>query len=470
MNSTVSDIVDILRQAYRNENIMKEENVLLRKENETLRVEIALLKERLQHYEKPQLDSHNSNVPPSQDSLKAQSERRTHSLRVASGKKTGGQKGHKGSTLLKEEEADDIQKHLPDRCAECGRSLLEIEGAVYEVRQSIDIPLPIRPLITDHIGIEKRCTCGHCNRGSFPSHVKPGVSYGVNIHALVAYLSTAQHIPFKRLVEILKEFYGLQISQGSVSNILNRMRKQGLERYNEIKHEILASEVVGADETGMRLNKNLYWMWVFQNELATFVFPHSSRGKVAINSEFPNGFPDSILVTDCHSSYFKVKSEGHQICLAHLLRKLIYLTLLDEKQDWSVRMLDLLRESIHLQKTEGLTVSGITEIKERYKKLMQEDISALRHEFREFQKGLSAYSEHLFLFLENQNVPPDNNASERSIRPLKVKQKVSGQFKSDQGASAFCVLHSIIDTARKKKKDPFLALINVAKNVIEYQS
>ena len=372
--------------------------------------------------------------------------------------------------MLKSEKPDEVQTHNPIHCAQCGNSLQEIDGLTYEIRQSIDIPLPIRPKVTDHIGIEKRCTCGHCIRADFPLHVKPGVSYGVNIHALVAYLSTAQHIPFKRLVEVLNDFYGLQMSQGSVSNILNRMRKQGLIKYNEIKQEIQSSSVVGADETGMRLNKNLYWIWVFQNELSTFVFPHSSRGKAAIDSEFSDGLPNSLLVTDCHSSYFNMKTAGHQICLAHLLRKLIYLTVLDEKQDWSVRMLALLRESIHLQKSDNYSVSGIADIKERYKKLMEEDISHLWHDFREFRNGLSPHAEHLFVFLENLHVPPDNNASERSIRPLKVKQKVSGQFKSGEGASAFCVLHSIINTARKKKQDPFLTLIDIAKNVISYQS
>ncbi|RHJ74658.1 IS66 family transposase [Parabacteroides sp. AM08-6] len=300
--------------------------------------------------------------------------------------------------------------------------------------------------------------------------MKPGVSYGVNIHALVAYLSTAQHIPFKRLVEVLNDFYGLKMSQGSVSNILNRMRKQGLSRYDEIKQEILSSPVIGADETGMRLDKKLYWMWVFQNELATFVFPDHLRGKEAIDGQFPKGFPDGILVTDRHSSYFGMTAGGHQICLAHLLRKLIYLTELDQGQDWSTRMLSLLRESIHLWKTRDVTKSDMGNIKKHYKALMEEDISRLRHEFREFRNGLSSHSDHLFLFLENPNVPPDNNASERAIRPLKVKQKVSGQFKSDEGASAFCVIHSIVHTAKKKDQDPFLALREIAENVINHQT
>lgn len=472
MKESVSDIVDVLREAYRNGVFLKKENEELKEQNEALLTENASLKERLRHYEKPQLDSHNSSIPPSVESLKGQAERRTQtrSLRVPSGKKSGGQTGHKGTTLLKSEKADETQIHTPGHCTHCGNSLQDIEGDPVETRQSIDVPLPVRPLITDHIIMEKRCTCGHRNRSTFPDHVKPGVSYGVNIHALVAYLSTAQHIPFKRMVEILYDFYGLRMSQGSVSNILNRMRKQGLTKYNEIKQEICSSPVVGADETGMRLNKKLYWMWVFQNELSTFVFPDSSRGKAAIDVEFPEGLPNSILVTDRHSSYFNMTTDGHQICLAHLLRRLIYLTELDPKQDWSTRMLSLLRESIHLQKTTELKKSDIEDIKTRYKDLMEEDISHLCHDFREFRNGLAPHTNHLFVFLENHNVPYDNNASERAIRPLKVKQKVSGQFKSDEGAAAFCVIHSIMNTAKKKEQDPFLVLREIAKNVINCKS
>ena len=470
MKENVSDIVDILREAYHNEAVWKKEAEELKVENEALRAEIASLKERLLHYERPRLDSHNSHTPPAQESLKAQGIRRTRSLRKPSGKKTGGQVGHKGHTLIRSEEVDEIRTHSPGRCAHCGKSLETVEGVPYETRQSIDVPFPIRPLVTDHVAMKKKCSCGYCTRADFPSYVKPGVSYGVNVHALVAYLSTAQHIPFKRLTEVLHDFYGLKMSQGSVSNILRRMRKQGFVRYNEIKREIQSSPVVGADETGMYKDKKLYWMWVFQNQLATFVFPDAFRAKGAIERQFPTGLPDSILVTDRLSSYFKVDVDGHQICLAHLLRDLVYLTELSPEQDWSVRMLKVLQDSIRQRESDDVHGNNLEEIRERFQTLIEEDISHLRYEFRRFQKGLSRCSDNLFLFLENPEIPPDNNASERAIRPLKVKQKVSGQFKSDEGMEAFAVIHSIVDTAKKKKQDPFLELIDIAKLVINYQS
>lgn len=466
MEEVVTDMTEVLRSLYNNLDTERANNVLLKQTNKALLIENEQLKHRLSQFETPKLTSDNSSIPPSKEDIAAQAIRRTRSLRPSSTRKTGGQPGHKGYTLEKSEEVDEVVMHTLELCTCCGCSLQEVEGALFEERQSIDIPLPIRPKITNHIGIEKQCQCGFLNRVDFPKHVKPGVSYGVNIHALVAYLSVMQHIPFKRLTEVLRDFYGLSISQGTVSNILRRMRSQGATHYNEIREQILHSAVVGADETGMYLNKNLHWMWVFQNELATYIYNDPSRGKKSISLHFPQGLPNAILVTDRHSAYFDMDVKEHQICLAHLLRKLVYLTELDEKQDWSSRLLTLLRDSIHLQKTTGFKESDIAQIKERYQLLIDEDISGLRYKFRSFQKGLKKHTEHLFVFLENTDVPPDNNGSERAIRNLKVKQKVSGQFKSEEGADAFCVIRSIIDTAKKNKKDPFLALVDIATNIL----
>jgi len=431
-----------------------------------LETENAQLRERLSRYEKPAKDSHNSSIPPGKENMKAQIVRRTRSLRTPGDRPSGGQQGHKGSTLLMSDTPDVIQTHIPDYCGSCGCSLSQVQGKEVETRQSIDIPLPICPVVTNHVSVEKICFCGKCNRGTFPEHVKPGVSYGVNLHAVVAYLSTVQHIPFKRLTDTVKDLYGVEISQGTVSNILNRMRKQSQPGYEAIRQTVEKSSVIGADETGEQLNGSLHWMWTFQNALVTFIFQHPSRGKAAIDAHFPQGLPHSILVTDRHSSYFNMETAGHQICLAHLLRELIYLGELDKEQKWSSAVLALLRDSIHQRKTIPFTEIDVGSIKERFHALMKQDLSLLDKQFLTLQKSLIKHDRHLFRFLEHSEVPYDNNGSERSIRPLKVKQKVSGMFKSDEGADAFCQLHSIVDTAKKNKQDPFNALIAVAENII----
>lgn len=451
---------------------LEKEKGRLETDNAVLESEKALLEARINKLEKslspktPEKDSHNSSVPPSKENLHSQAVRRTRSLREPSGRHTGGQPGHKGSTLTMSDSADATVVHSPEYCEKCGNSLAGIEGEAYEVRQSIDIPLPICPVATNHVCVEKKCTCGHCNRGAFPAYVKPGASYGVNIHALVVYLSTVQHIPFKRLTGILKDIYGINISQGSISNILNRMRKQAEPAYEAIRGQVEKSPVVGADETGSHVDGKLHWMWTFQNDLVTYFFHDQSRGKAAIDKHFPGGLPKSLLVTDRHSPYFNMEVAAHQVCLAHLLRELIYLEELDKGQKWSSDMLELLRDSIHQKKILPFSEIDIGKIKQRFEALAGQDLRKLDAKFQSLQKSLTKHADHLFQFLEHIGVPYDNNASERSIRPTKIKMKVSGMFKSNNGADDFCTLHSIVETARKNGQDPFLALIAVAENVI----
>jgi hypothetical protein len=243
------------------------------------------------------------------------------------------------------------------------------------------------------------------------------------------------------------------------------MRKQSQPGYEAIKKRIATAPIVGADETGENVNGKLQWMWTFQNKVATFIFQHTSRGKAAIDSHFPDGLPRSMIVSDRHTSYFNMETAGHQLCLAHLIRNLVYLSELNQKQTWSTAMLDLLRDSIYQRKSVSFSEIDVGGIKDRFYGLIKEDLSALDKKYESLRKSLEKHKEHVFQFLEYENVPYDNNASERSIRPLKVKQKVSGMFKADDNADAFCQLHSIADTARKNNQDPFLAFVAVAENI-----
>lgn len=233
--------------------------------------------------------------------------------------------------------------------------------------------------------------------------------------------------------------------------------------YQFIRRSIENASVVGGDETGCKIDGALHWMWTFQNELCTYIFSNQSRGKVAIDKHFPNGFPNSILVTDRHSSYFNVEAYGHQVCLAHLPGNLTFLDEFDANQNWTERMLALLRDSIHKRKSIPIEQINAQKFKDRFDVLMQENLEHLNDKFRSLQKSLIKHKDRLFTFLENPAVPSDNNASERSIRQIKVKQKVSGMFKSDDGGDNFATLYSIVHTAKKNNQNPFEALVAVAK-------
>ena len=444
-------------------NIEMEENIVLKKE-------IVVLKERLAVYETPK-DSHNSSIPPSKESIKSLSAKSkkllaTQSLREKSNKPSGGQIGHKGSTLEFSIEPDFIVQHSPFFCTRCGNDLSKIEGSVIEVRQSVDIPLPINPVVTEHQVIGKKCSCGQCCEVDFPKSVRSNISYGPNIRALVTYLSCTQYVPYKRITEVLRDCFGINISQGTVDNILQDMSLKSLTAYNEIRNRVEQSEVVGGDETGENINGALYCLWAWVTNDLTYIFSDKSRGKAAIDKHFKNGLPNAILVTDRHASYFNMTVEGHQICLAHILRELTFLTELYPNQTWSSQLAELIRDAIHKRKTDKWEDIDRYSILERFTKLLTTCIDSLHLKIIAIQKSLIKHKDHVFKFLYNPNVPYDNNASERAVRILKVKQKVSGSFRGQEGkgADAFCHIHTITQTAKKNNQNPFSALIAVANN------
>ena len=442
-------------------NSAHQEIVVLKKEN-------SVLKERLAIYETPK-DSHNSSIPPSKDSLAAQGEKSkkllaTRSLREKSGKPSGGQIGHKGHTLEMANEPDSVVEHQPYFCTRCGNELSDVEGEVVEIRQVFDIPIPVRPLVAEHQLIGKKCSCGHCNKIDFPKEVRSRVSYGANIRALVTYLNCNQYVPYNRLTEVLKDCFGVQLSQGTVKNILDDAAAKSLSAYHEIRNRVEQSKVVGADETGEDINGELHWEWVFQTPKLTYIYSDKSRGKSAVDKHFENGLPNSILVTDRHSSYFNMSVADHQLCLAHVLRNLIFLTELDENQSWSTQLSELIREAIHKRKTEVWEEIDRNSIIDRFNKLLETCTDNLHQNIIALIKSLRKYKEHVFKFLFNPEVPYENNASERAVRNLKVKQKVSGMFKSNTGADTYCQIQSLTQTAKKNNQNPFLVILAVTNN------
>lgn len=468
MKEQVLDIDLVLKTLIDKVNELAKQLDVVTKENVGLKKEIGILKARLEVYETPK-DSHNSSIPPSKESLAAQATKSnklliTRSLREKSGKPSGGQLGHKGSTLEMVSNPDSVIEHQSDYCPRCGSNLSQVVGSVSEVRQLFDIPAAIRAIVTEHRVIEKQCSCGQCCKAAFPADVRSRVCYGTNIRTLVTYLSCTQSIPYKRMTEVLRDCFGVELSQGTVDNILDDMSDKSLSAYKEIHDRIEQSAVVGADETGENVNGELKWIWTWQTKLLTYLLSDKSRGRLAIDKHFENGLPNSIIVSDRHSSYFKMNVAGHQICLAHILRELTYLTELDTSQSWSAQLAELIREAIHKRKTVLWEQIDRCSIIERFQKLLNECADNLHQKIIAIKKSLTKYQDYVFKFLFNPEVPYDNNASERAIRIIKTKLKVSGMFKSDQGSNTFCQIQSITQTAKKNNQNPFLAILAVANN------
>ena len=406
--------------------------------------------------EKPEKNSSNSSVPPSQESIAARELRRTKSLRKPSGKPSGGQPGHKGSTLQSVSTPDRIVKHEPAYCKCCGRPLDGIESRKIRKTQIVDIKFVVET--TEEQYYEKVCQCGCVNNCDAPNC---RIKYGDNIRALVSYLNVVQCIPFKRIAELISDLCGQRISEGTVQNILKGNSAKSDKTYDEIRKRIECAPVVGADETGAAVGKQLHWNWIFQTDALTYVYQLKSRGLEAVDSKFPNGLPHSTLVTDRKQTYFKMNVKDHQVCLAHLLRNAEYLNELDAKQDWSRRFIHLLAHAIDLRRNKTITQRKIKVLKTKMKNLLGESLSHLDDEFERFKKGILKVKDYLFTFLSNPLVPYDNNASERGVRKIKVKQKVSGCFRTDSGADNFAKLHSIVETAMKNGNSKFNAILAV---------
>jgi len=407
----------------------------------------------------------NSSVPSSRNPLSAP---RTRSLRKSSGKKRGGQENHEGHTREWSECPDSMEAcPIPQTCPICGEPIDPDTLKVLERRQVIDIPLPVLFQVKEYVQHQATCgKCGHEVKGIFPDHATGTVCFGENIQALVAYLSTLQAIPMKRLAGFMESVCGIPMSTGSVSNILNYMRKKAKKPYEEIRKVVEHSKVAGADETGVRVCGKNQWMWTFQTDMVTFLAVRERHGESVPKELFPGGLPDTILETDRLAAYFNLNVKDHQICLAHLLRNTTFFDELLPEHDWPKRMLGLLRESIHLRKTRNTTHQDEEDFKKRFDILMAEDVMVGDEKYQKlfdtFRKGLRKHREHIFLFLSHHDVHYDNNGSERALRPAKTKLKVSGQFQSDDGADNYATLMSIVKTAEKNGQNPFFALQRLA--------
>jgi transposase len=462
------DVAILLRTLLEQNALLREENALLRAENALLHKEQSLLHERIRqlessllYYEHPK-NSSNSSQPPCQDPFRG---KRTASLREKSGRHPGGQPGHAGSTLEFSSSPDKVIEHVSTYCSVCGNDLSDEASVFVGKRQVIDLP-PIVPVITEHRIYSRRCSCGHSQVSTYPQEAHSRVCYGDNLTGLTAYFHSRQYIAFDRMRELYSDIFNLDISSGSLVKMTQRFAAKAGSVYELIRGRIAASPVVGADETGVCINGKNHWAWTFQTPKATFIDIDASRGKKVIDRIFSTGFPQATLVHDCWKPYFKTISQAHQICTAHLLRELKYLNQL-YSDEWTKNVTGLLNDALQLKK-ELLEVDYLQPIEKRKNlelrldELLQHRLDPKHEKLIPFQNRLTQYRQHLFRFLYQYDVPPDNNASERAVRTFKVKQKVSGLFRSTNGAMAFAVIRSVIDTAIKNSQNVWAALNCVA--------
>src|SRR5712692_4989505 len=398
-------------------------------------------------------DSTNSSLPSSKDLIQ-----RTRSQREKSGKKAGGQQGHLGHHRERNPHPDSIVMVQASHCAHCGASLEGIEGTIGQIAQQVDIPA-ITPLTTQYQQVIKVCSCGECNCPPLP--IEGYVNIGPQMGALITYLNVEHSLPYERLSQITDDLLGFVISEGTIANKLAHMQRQAEDIVQTIKQQVMEAPWIGSDETGTRVAGKTFWEWVWQSPLASYFVIDKRRGYPVVKEHFTESY-QGVICHDGWSAQNNTKASAHQLCHAHLLRNLQY-AVDAERSVWAYRVQQLLRKSQRARAK--IWQDGVLpKLREAVIRYYQEalvtlnQMSLTRPEERRLQKRLIKHTNWLFTFMAYPDVPPDNNSSERAIKAAKIKDKVSGGFRSVPGARRFAQLLSLTQTMRKQHL-PILATL-----------
>ena len=415
-----------------------------------LAAKIAELEARLKQ------NSSNSSKPPSTDGLKRPAVR---SLRGKSGKKPGGQNGHKGHGLKQTREPDKTVIVNPVECPRCEAGLLNEPVFHADTRYVYDVEIEMT--LTKYDMMEAICpVCGAAVVGMPPEECKGTINYGNSLRAMSVVLTNYANVGIDKTHKILHDLLGVPISAGTVKTIMRQFAAKTNDAIAGIKGRLLKSRVLNVDETGIRAAGRTQWIHVASNSNYTLVSVHKKRGKEGTESGGVLGKYAGIAVHDCWKPYFGFEECKHALCCAHLLRELNALT--ECGQSWASAMKTLLLDmkgAVDRYKTADKTELS-RYYREKFKARYDTVLAKAKEEIgpgttRKKTKAenllmrLEEYRTEINRFTDDFDVPFDNNQAERDIRNVKVKQKVSGGFRTDDGADDFAKTSSIIGTAVK---------------------
>jgi transposase len=410
-------------------------------------------------------NSSNSSKPPGSDIGKIQ---RTQSLRTRSGKKPGGQYGHPGQTLSFSATPNEVIVHAVRQCSCCGKSLSGKTTIDYECRQVFDIP-PIEMLITERKSEIK--SCPHCNtvsRAAFPDAVSQPVQYGSNVQQLAVYFTQYQLLPYQRTAEIFKDLFGHALSSSFLVNNNHRCAVNLQSFMEDLKAALITEPVLHSDETGCYFEGKRNWLHTISTGRHSYYATHIKGGTQAMNDINIMPAYKGVLVHDFWKSYNEFDC-NHALCNVHHLRDLTFCYEI-EKSTWAGSAQQLLLD-LHAKVTIAKDARATTLSKgqlqywsKKYDKLINEGLRV--HPVAQKQEGKRGvvkksktqnmierfveYKDQILAFARNFLVPFGNNSAEQAIRMMKVKQKISGCFRSEQGAKDFADIRSYISTMKKQ--------------------
>ena len=421
-------------------------------------------------------NSKNSSKPPSSDGFKRPAPK---SLRKPSGKKVGGQKGHQGTFLSVLSDPDKIVKHMPSTCEGCPHyKMCKGTACVAEKRHVIDAVVTVNVVEHQLLEIPICMLHGDTRKGNFPNDVNATVQYGENLQALSVALNTVGAVSVKRTHEILSGVFNIPLATGTISNMVKRCANAVSETVNRIKQKVANSGLGHFDETGTRVDKKLWWVHDASNCEFTYLDISPKRGYLGMEQCGVLPLFHGIAMHDCWASYWSYEDCQHAVCCAHLLRELTGIAENHPEQKWASAFIDLLLEmkkvkdkAVEVGK-ETLSYYHYHKFDKRYDELIKQareenplPVTTEKKRGRK-KKGkilalverLDNYKASVCLFIHNFMVPFDNNQAERDLRMIKVKTKVSGCFRSEEGARDYLKIMSYIGTAHKQGHNAYDAI------------
>jgi transposase len=421
-------------------------------------------------------DSSNSSKPPSTDGFK----KTIHNSRKKTGKKPGGQSGHKGEYLKLFENPTKIIECKDGNCSCGGHINYEPEPVSVKQHVDIEVTVTIKEYQTFK-GVCEKCQKNH--ESKYPENIVNVVTYGDNLKTLVTMLSNEGMVSVNRVSDLIKSLTDdiINLSEGTIVNFNYELAKKCEPIVEKIKDILIKTKVLHVDESGVRINGKLNWIHTACDEENTLYMTHEKRGKEAVDDMGVLTYFIGTLIHDHLKSYYKYTAMDHGECNAHILRYLKGVIELFKREE-AANLIELLIEANNAKKAailegrQSFSAEEVAKYEEKYLDLLNEwkakyladtknpkDAKYHNDERCLLERMIEYKDEHL-RFIKDFEVPFDNNLAERSLRMIKAKCKISGGFRSSKGADAFSKIRTVIGTVKKRGKNVFKSLKSVFEN------